>query len=209
MNKQALIFITTLGLVGCGSTNAMLADETQTIEQYYIFDIQTTASKATVFEAAESGLKRHVNDARTNRPLQMGATIPETPNRFSLSDPLAGNPMAAMAASQGVSMKFADCTNGAVWIGSAERRVESQNMRMTACLYPYTKGYHLNFYMVNQIKKGSMLGSMVSAVRGSPEKVAEEAVLEMVAEIEKKAGATIAFVEGQPELQGQPWKQAE
>lgn len=196
-----------LNLSGCGSINNALSEKTKTVEYYRIFDIKTQADRYKMAEAASDGLGRNVNDAQENTPIPTSAELPAKPGRFSLSNPFAGSKLAALAAAGGASMKIATC-DGAAWTATANREVSSSTLKLTACLFPYTEGYHLDFYATFTKKEGGLLQlsrSAAYAMVGTPEEWTEKTFLDIVRQIKKETGADVSYLEGQPKMEGTPW----
>jgi hypothetical protein len=195
---------------GCGSMNNALVEKTKTVEYYRIFDIKTEADRQVVSEAASNGLGQNVNDAKEAMPIPSFSTPPEEAGRFKLVNPFEGSNMAAFAAMSGgsVGFKIATC-DGAVWTANAKREVSgSNNLSLTACLFQYKQGYHLDLYGVFTKQEGGIMElsrSMANAMVGTPEEWTEKTFLDIVRNIQKETGAQIALLEGQPKIQGTPW----
>lgn len=210
MNKviATLPFVVLLG--GCGTMNNALVEKTKTTEYYRIFDIKTNADRQTVAEAASNGLGRNVNSAQEATPIPSSATPPDEPGRFKLVNPFEGTQMAAFAAmaSGSVGFKRATC-DGAVWTAMAQRDIAgSSNLNLTACIFQYKKGYHLDLYAMFTKKEGGLMQisrSMASAMVGTPEEWTEKTFLDIVRNIRQVTNAEVALVEGQPKPAGTPW----
>ena len=194
---------------------ASAQDRNQSNELYHIFDLKTAAPKRDMIAAAGAGLKRNTSDAQTMTPIVMG-TPPETPGRFTIRNPLEGGAsmggIAAMIpASQLAQFKQASC-DGAVWIANALRKVRgSQTLRLTLCLFPYQQGYQLNVYGIDVKEQGGGISArlgraLAEQVVGKPDGWTEKTILDVVREIRAKTGATVSYVEGQPEIAGTPWE---
>jgi hypothetical protein len=205
--------ITLLGVAfmsGCGTMNNALVEKRKMTEYYRIFDIKTNADRQIVADAASNGLGRNVNDAQEATPIPSFSTPPDEPGRFKLANPFEGTNMAAFAAMGGGSVGFRVATcEGAVWTAKALRNVAgSDNLNLTACLYQYKQGYHLDLYAVFTKREGGMMQlsrSMAQAMVGTPEEWTEKTFLDIARNIRKVTGAEIVLVEGQPKLQGTPW----
>lgn len=199
---------------GCGTVNNALAEKTKIIEYYRIFDIKTTADRQTVAEAASNGLGRNVNNAKEATPIPSFSTPPDEPGRFKLINPFEGSKMAAFAAmgGGGIGFKIATC-DGAVWTASANRDIAgSDNLNVTACLFQYKQGYHLDVYGTFTKKEGGLMQisrSMAGAMVGTPEEWTEKTFLDIVRNIRKVTNAEIALLEGQPKMAGTPWLDTE
>lgn len=199
----------TVALAGCGATNSALVERHQTVEYYRIFHIATDASRYEVSQAASRGLSRNVNAAQEARPIPTFTTPPEEPGRFQLVDPFAGSAMSAMASAGGsIGMRVATC-DGAVWTASARRTIAgSNNLQLTACLWEYAGGYHLDTYANFQKLQGGIRQisrSMASAMVGTPEEWTEKTMLDIVRAVREATGAEVTLVEGYPPLSGTPW----
>lgn len=210
MNRLGLVAIPlALGLAACGAVNNSLARKTKTVEYYRIFDIKTKADRQTVSDAASNGLGRNINDAREATPIPSFSTPPDAPGRFKLVNPLEGTNMAAFASAGGsVGFKIATC-EGAVWTANANRDVQgATHLNLTACLYQYKGGYHLDLYAVFMKQEGGFAQvsrALAGALAGSPEEWTEKTFLDVVRNIRKVTGAEVQFLEGVPKLQGTPW----
>lgn len=209
MKKFIAVCAATGLLVGCGAMNNALVEKTKSIEYYRIFDIKTNADRFTVAEAASNGLGRNVNDAREARPIPTSAELPEQPGRFTLVEPFKGSGFAALVSSGGqLGMKVATC-DGAAWTAKANRSIAGQSeLNITACLFQYKKGYHLDLYATFSKKEGGLMElsrKMSSAMVGTPEEWTEKTFLDIVRQIRKETGADINYLEGYPQLKGTPW----
>jgi hypothetical protein len=145
--KSLVVATALLGVAGCGTTNNYLAAKTKTVEYYRIFDIKTTANRQAVAKSASSGMGRNVNNAQETLPIPSSGDIPDKPGRFKLVNPYEGTRMAAMMGGAGsLGYRVAIC-DGASWTARAERSVRgSNNLNLSACLFQYKDGYHLDFY---------------------------------------------------------------
>lgn len=197
-------------LCSCGTVNNMLAEKTKTVEYYRIFDIKTSASKEAVVKAASDGLGRNVNKTQEATPVPATGEIPEKPGRFTLVNPLQGSKLAALANAGGsIGLRVATC-EGAVWSATALRDVERSRVSLTACLFQYKEGYHLDLYAVFIKHEGGAniskrLGeAMAYAAVGTPEQWTEKTMLDVVRSIQLATGAKVTFVEGQPAFAGLP-----
>ena len=208
--KKAIVAIgVSLALTGCGTMNNALVEKKKTVEYYRIFDIKTSADRYTVAEAASNGLGRNVNSATEATPIPNFSEPPQKPGRFTLTNPFAGSKLAALAASGGsIGFKVATC-EGAIWTASANRSISgSSDLRLTACLWQYKDGYHLDTYATFQKAEGGLMQisrNMASAMVGTPEEWTEKTFLDIVRSIRKAAGAEVAYLEGYPKLSGTPW----
>ncbi|ELR64808.1 hypothetical protein C942_01898 [Photobacterium marinum] len=209
MNKVAVGIALSLLLSGCGSVNNVLVEKTKNVEYYRIFDIKTDADRYEIAESASDGLGRNVNDAQEARPIPTSAELPEKPGRFALENPFKGSKFAAFASSGGqLGVKVATC-EGASWTAKANREISgSSNLNLTACLFPYNEGYHLDLYATFTKKEGGLLEisrQMSNAMVGTPEEWTEKTFLDIVRQIKAETGATITYLEGYPKLSGTPW----
>lgn len=218
MKYTALVCLPLLAtLAGCGTTNSYLADRRSTTEMYHIFDIKTASSTAVMAKAAADGLSRNTNSIDSNTPLQLGATVPETPGRFAIVDmstKLASTGMGNLLqfasmqnGGMGMGMKSAVCDN-AVWTARAVRTVRhSNNLTLYACLYKYTQGYHLDTYAVFQKTEGGLAQvsrDIAFKIVGTPEEWVNKTIWDMVRSIEQASQAKVTRIEGQPELGNEP-----
>jgi len=196
-------------LSSCASTNRALSQKKISVEYYRIFDIKTDSKRQDVIKAASAGLALNVNSAREASPIPSFAEAPETAGRFKLVNPFEGTNMAALAAMGGTTgIKIATC-EGAVWSADATRSVQgSSDLRLTACLFEYKDGFHLDFYATFEKKEGGVeqIGrNLTSAVAGSPEAWTEKVFNDIVKSIHQKTSAEIIYLEGYPEPVGTPW----
>ena len=84
----------------------------------------------------------------------------------------------------------------------------SNHLKLTACLFQYKEGYHLDLYAVFTKKEGGLLQisrDMANAMVGTPEEWTEKTFLDIVRSIRTSTGADITLLEAQPELSGAPW----
>jgi hypothetical protein len=209
MKLLAIAVAATLGISGCGTTNNYLAEKKQTVEYYRIFDIKTSANRQMVAKAASNGIGRNVNNAQEATPIPSSGELPEKPARFKLVNPFEGSKLAALAGGAGsLGFRMATC-EGASWTAKAERRVSgSNNLSLTACLFQYKDGYHLDLYAVFTKQEGGLFQisrDMANAMVGTPEEWTEKTFLDIVRSIRINTGAEIALLEAQPELSGTPW----
>jgi len=185
------------------------AAKTQTVEYYRIFDIQTAANRQAVSKAASNGIGRNVNNVQEATPIPTSGEIPEAAGRFKLVNPFEGTKFAAFAGGAGsLGMRMATC-DGAVWTAKAERNVQGSNkLNLTACLFQYKGGYHLDLYAVFTKQEGGLFQisrDMANAVVGSPEEWTEKTFLDIVRSIYINTHADVVLLEAQPELSGTPW----
>ena len=205
-----MFFLCTMFISGCGTINNALVEKTKTVEYYRIFDIKTDAGRQNVADAASDGLGENVNDAQEARPIPSFSEAPETPGRFKLKNPFEGTKMSPFASQCGGSLgfKMAIC-DGAIWSAKASREVAgSDNLNLTACLFQYKEGYHLDLYATFTKQEGGVMElsrSMAQAMVGTPEQWTEKTFLDIVRNIREKTGAKIFFLEGYPKIQGTPW----
>ena len=207
--KYVALACLSFGLAACGSMNNALLEKTKSVEYYRIFDIKTKKDKDDIIEAASNGLGQNVNNAQEARPIPSGADLPEKPGRFKVVNPFEGSAYAAYAGASGqLSLKMATC-DGAAWMANAQRDVAGQSsLRLTACLFQYKSGYHLDMYATFTKQEGGLMeisrqaaGSLV----GTPEEWTEKTFLDVVRQIQKETGATFTLVEGYPKVKGTPW----
>jgi hypothetical protein len=209
MKPFVALLATSCLLTGCGSVNSYLTDKTTTVEYYRIFDIKTTAPRQKLAAAASAGLSRNVNNANEAMPIPSAAQAPETPGRFSLVNPFEGSRLGALASAAGqLDMRVVNC-NGSSWNAQAVRTIERSNeLKLTACLFPYRDGYHLDLYAIFQKREGGLLQmsrDMASAMVGTPEQWTEKTMLDIVRAIGAAVPAQITLLEAQPEISGTPW----
>lgn len=185
----------------------------QTSELYHIFDFRTDAPKRDVIAAADAGLRNNTNDRNATTPIVMGPP-PATPARFRIVDPWATGQLGGLAALVGAAQmtQFKQVTcDGAVWVANAVRQVRrSQTLRLTLCLFPYAGGYQLDVYGVDVQQKGGGLSERLGRALGKRlvgdmSGWTNKTILDVVRSVRTRTGATVAYVEGQPEFNGEPW----
>lgn len=191
--------------------DAYAQDSSRTTELYHIFDFKTTARRGEVIKALQDGLNPNVSNSNTVTPVVMGPP-PETPGRFRLVNPFENSPFAGfVSTSDMATVKQARC-DGAVWISSAVRKVRgSQTLMLTMCLYPYVQGYQLNVYAIDIKERGGGLSARLGrvlgeAVVGKSDNWTNKTILDVVRSVRRNTGATVSYVEGQPEFIGSPWE---
>jgi len=211
MKKKCCVVLalSLLAVAGCGTTNSYLAEKTKTVEYYRIYDLKTDAPRQKVSSAASEGLSRNVGSAQEATPIPSSGEVPVQPGRFKLVNPFEGTKMAAFVGGGGsLGFRIATC-DGAVWTASAERHVSKSNsLRLTACLFQYRGGYHLDTYAVFTKQEGGILQisrDMANAMVGTPEEWTEKVFLDTVRMIRTKTGAEVALLEAQPDVAGTPW----
>lgn len=105
-------------------------------------------------------------------------------------------------------MRVATC-DGASWTATAKRNIQGSNsLRLTACLFQYKEGYHLDLYAVFVKQEGGIFQvsrDMANAVVGTPEEWTEKTFLDIVRSIRNATSAQVALLEAQPEISGTPW----
>ena len=208
MKKVVVATLVASVLTGCGAVNNALTEKKKTVEYYRIFDIKTDSNRTAVIDAASDGLGENVNSANEKTPIPSFSTPPEQPGRFKLVNPFAGSKLASLAAMSGQSFKMAVC-DGAVWTAQATREVTgSDSLHLTACLWQYKGGYHLDAYASFTKEEGGLMQisrSMASAMVGTPEEWTEKTFLDIVRKIKSDTHAKVKYLEGYPKLQGTPW----
>lgn len=197
-------------LSGCGTVNNALAEKTKTVEYYRIFDIASDSDRVSVINAASDGLGQNINSAQETTPIPNFSKAPAEPGRFKLVNPFEGTKLALLASASGASLKMASCEGeGVVWTAQATREVAgSDSLKLTACLWQYQGGYHLDTYATFQKKTGGLMQisrSMASAMAGTPEEWTEKTFLDIVRQIRSETGAKITYLEGYPKMEGTPW----
>ena len=209
MKKLLLPVVALFTLSSCASVNNAITEKSKTIEYYRIFDVKTSAKRFVVAEAASDGLGANTTDINENMPIPTGSAPPSSPGRFKLDSPFKGTQLGALMAGGGnTSYKIATCDE-AVWTANAKKNVPgSSNLSLTACLFEYTDGYHLDMFATFQKKEGGLMQlsrNMTSAMVGTPEEWTEKTFLDIARAIQKKTGAQISFLEGYPPVKGTPW----
>lgn len=207
--KRIAISAMALALAACGTTNNYLAEKKKTIEYYRIFDIKTAASKQAIIKAASDGLGRNVNNAQEATPIPRSAAIPDESGRFAIVNPFAGTKLAAFAGGAGsLGFQLATC-EGAAWTAKAQRKIVGSNeLNLTACLFQYKGGYHLDLYAVFVKEEGGLFQisrDLASSMVGTPEEWTEKTFLDIARNINAKVEAKLTLLEAQPELAGTPW----
>lgn len=209
MKKLVVLPLLAITLAGCGTLNNALTEKTKTVEYYRIFDIKTEAGRYEIAESASNGLGRNVNDMQEASPIPTSSGLPKKAGRFALTNPFEGSKFAAFASAGGqLSFKVATC-EGASWTAKAKRYISGQSkLDLTACLFPYKDGYHLDLYAAFTKKQGGLMElsrQAANAMVGTPEQWTEKTFLDIVRQIRKDTGAEVALLEGYPRSQGTPW----
>lgn len=212
--KRSLYIMTAAVSALAMAAPASARDSARVNEFYHIFDIQTSATKSQVIKATLDGMVNNIADSETITPIVLDQP-PEQPRRFTLSNPFENSPMAGMMAmvpaAQLAQFKVAKC-DGAIWIANANRKVHgSQNLRLTLCLFPYSKGYQMDVYGIDSTARGGALSDMIgraigNAIVGDPSKWTNKTVVDIIRSIRTRATARITYVEGQPAFEGTPWE---
>lgn len=211
MKKMMVVCFGLLMLTGCAGFNNSMAEKTKATEYYRIFDIKTDAKRQIVAKAASEGLGANTSDINENMSIPNFTTPPEQPGRFKLVDPFQGmkmGPLAMMAGGGNRSMKVATCED-AVWTANAKKTIKgSSDLTLTACLFQYQDGYHLDMYASFVKQEGGFLQvsrAMAAAMVGTPEEWTEKTFLDVVRAVQRKTAGEITFLEGYPEIEGTPW----
>lgn len=190
---------------------AVAQDSSRTTELYHIFDFKTPMKRAEMIRILQDGINPNISKSNTVTPIVMGPA-PEKPGRFTLVNPFENSPYAGfVSTSQLSTIKQARC-DGAVWISSAVRKVRgSQQLMITMCLFPYVEGYQLDVYAIDIKEKGGGLDARLGralgqAIVGNSDNWTNKTILDVVRYVRSTAGATVTYVEGQPEFTGTPWE---
>lgn len=207
--KRMFAISAALMISACGTTNNYLSEKTKTVEYYRIFDIKTSAPKQAIIKAASDGLGRNTGNIQEATPIPKSPIIPETPGRFTLVNPFAGSNLALIAGGAGsLGLQVATCDD-AVWTAKAIRHISgSNNLTLTACLFQYKSGYHLNMYAVFTKQEGGIYQvsrDLAGAMVGTPEEWTEKTFLDVTRNINARISAEISLLEAQPEIAGTPW----
>jgi hypothetical protein len=208
LSTGVLAFVAT-GCSTLGTVNSFFAAKTKSVEYYRIFDIKTKADREAVAESASKGLGINTNDFKELRPIPKTAELPSKAGRFKVVDLFEGSKLAGLAAMSGSpGLKFASCED-ASWIAHADKNIPGHSdLKLTACIFPYQEGYHLDLYATFQTKEGGLeeIGrQLASAALGTPEEWAEKTFLDIVRKIRTDTQAQISYLEGYPKVQGTPW----
>ena len=203
-------------LAGCGNLNSYLADKSETVEMYHVFDLKTSADVETISSAAAKGLSENTNRVQENRPLMMDSSVPDMPGRFKLVDMAAAfagsgmSPLLQLASNQagGTTLRIAKC-DGAVWTSHATRTISGyNNLNLYSCIYRYKQGYQLDLYAVFQKRSGGLNGvatGLSDQLVGTPEQWVNKTILDTVKAMQSATSANVTYIEGQPKIQGLPW----
>ena len=194
---------------GFASTLPAHAQDQNTTEMYYIFDLKTDLPSDEISEAIRKGLKKNAPKIQASSPLVMEPT-PAVPKRFEIvdmADQFEGSSMAGLIAMAqmnggGAGLKTASC-DGAVWIGRFTRDNATQNLNITTCLFPYQGGYSLNVYGQDTHKKSGMahrrvVEGAVGEIFGKPKNWTKKTFTRMRRKVHEKTGVLMVLKEGQP-----------
>ncbi|MGQ3081418.1 MAG: hypothetical protein ACT6RT_25465 [Allorhizobium sp.] len=209
--------MTNLALAGISAAIAVTPiaaaaqDSSRTTELYHIFDFKTAVKRGEMIRILQDGINPNISKSNTVTPIVMGPA-PESPGRFTLVNPFENSPYAGfISTSQLSTIKQARC-DGAVWISSAVRKVRgSQQLMITLCLFPYVQGYQLDVYAIDIKEKGGGLDARLGralgqAIVGNSDNWTNKTILDVVRYVRTTTGATVTYVEGQPEFTGTPWE---
>ena len=203
-----------MGLIALALSGASASAQSRSsaYQAYVIVDLNTTAPKRTLMDAAEKALSPYTTQLDTARPI--GIRTPQEPGRFELTNPLADprlgslGPLAALAGAHSQSFMMATC-EGAVWTANLQRQISgSQNLRATLCLFPYkndtAEGYHLNVYMSDVHNQGGNISqrlgrAMVGRLIGTPEDFTKRMINDTVTALETAAATRAVLVESDPD----------
>ena len=190
---------------------AAAQDSSRTTELYHIFDFKTAVKRGEMIRILQDGINPNISKSNTVTPIVRGPA-PETPGRFTLVNPFENSPYAGfISTSQLSTIKQARC-DGAVWISSAVRKVRgSQQLMITMCLFPYVQGYQLDVYAIDIKEKGGGLDARLGralgqAIVGNSDNWTNKTILDVVRYVRSTTGASVTYVEGQPEFTGTPWE---
>jgi len=209
-NRTILAATAAIALTACSAVNSTLAERSEAIEMYHIYDVKTNADTATIARAASDGLAANTNNVQTAMPLQIGKVVPNVPGRFSIDDVAAGlsgqnSAMLKMLSNQsgGLGMKVANCAD-AVWTSKAVRSISgSNNLTLYTCVYKYRSGYNVDMYAVFTKQSGGLYQLVregANALAGTPEEWVNKTIIDTIRSIERASGARAVHLEGQPEL---------
>ncbi len=162
-----------------------------------------------MIKATSDGLGRNVNNAQEATPIPKSATLPDTPGRFAVVNPFEGSKLAMLAGDAGsLGFQMATC-DGAAWTAKAVRDIAgSDKLNLTACLFPYKEGYHLDMCAVFVKKEGGLFQvsrDLAGAMVGTPEEWTEKTFLDVARNVHARIDAKVALLEAQPEISGTPW----
>ena len=196
-------------LNACSTVNNALLEKKKTVEYYHIFDIKTAADRTTVMELAAEGLGANVTDASISEPIPSFASPPEKPGRFKVSNVLKGTGFQGYAALSGQTIQFKMATcDEAIWTARANRDIDGDKTRITACLFQYQQGYHLNIHFTFTKTSGGLQNIhkyLAQTAVGTAEEWNEKTFLDIVRAIHSGTKAEITYVEGYPKMAGTPW----
>lgn len=206
----SLIAIAAAALSACSAVNSTLAERSESVEIYHVYDVKTSVDTAIIAKAASDGLAANTNNVQAAMPLQIGKTVPVTPGRFSIDDVAAGmngqnSAMLRMLSNQsgGLGMKIANCAD-AVWTSKAVRNISgSNNLTLYTCIYKYKSGYNIDLYAVFTKQSGGLyqvIREGANAIAGTPEEWVNKTITDTVRSVERAANARAVHVEGQPDL---------
>ncbi len=206
--------VVSLLLSSCGGMNNAMTKKYKTTEHYRIFDIQTATARFEMTDLVSNGIGRYVAGINESRPIPDGSALPEKAARFKvITQQFSGNMAAFMARSGQSAPKSVQC-EGAAWIGNAHRphAGTTGGISFTACLFPYVKGYHLDFYSSYTKKEGFTLNpfelgkKLGASLAGSPESFVDQTVSEALQFIHDNTQANVKYLEGYPKYAGLPWE---
>lgn len=207
----ALAAAATLTLSGCGGLNSMLVETEETHEYLRIFDVPTTDVTAKQLgESLTRGIKLGFSNPKVERPLIMDP-VPETPGRITTDDMLKKSGFGKLMHWTGNStamLRIAMC-EGAPYRATATRgNGDDWDGRITVCVFPYKKGYHVDMYGYLSVKKGGIREAVrgaVFAAMGDPVEWIEKCMLDVMRTARKELNVPVTLVEANPDIEGTPW----
>ena len=206
MNKILIPVVVSLSLLsGCVGNSAVKRNETK--QFYQIFQFSYDNERDEIIDILDESLAYNVNDIKSERLIPDGET-PAKSGRFKLVNLFAGSPMAALA---GASAKIVSCEGpGLAYKATVTKEVGSDVRKMTACLWKYEGGYHLDFYTAIDKANKSFAASIASSIVGSAlwtsEEWANAKAFDAIVKIESKLGISTKLKTSYPKLKGEPWK---
>ncbi len=190
-----------IALTGCGA----MTPTRETITGYSIYDIKgsATVTPAAIAEAVTQGLRENSSGIQVSRNIPP-YPIPDTPGRFTLTNPFAKSNMGALLAAQGANMTMATC-DGAFVVGNAQNssmKDYGENATFTVCLWQYKDGYHLDFYtkfdrVSGGVSTKTLAATLMRPLTGDSSQFIPRTINNVVAEVQK-LGLQTSVVESYP-----------
>ncbi|MET4695222.1 hypothetical protein [Endozoicomonas lisbonensis] len=140
-SKVALALAASTLLTACAS----MTPTREVTEGYRIYDITGDVGSSVIAADLRTALQQNADQVRFSNSIPPHP-LPETPARFTLTDPFANSSMGTLMAAQGNSMKVPECEGSTFTATSNANFQGAENTTFFVCLMPYSEGHHVNVY---------------------------------------------------------------